>query len=576
MPLRILRSLILCFMVFGTFVGINSTKTNAVISDSCRDIKIIFARGSGAERYTNTDYQAFRDTLYSKLENTNLALDFEDLDYPAVGVGGWDFMNAVGAFISSGESYAFGDSISQGVENLIRTVNTTECKNTKFILGGYSQGAIVVAKALKDIDADKIIYAATFGDPKLYLPEGKGDNPPACSREYLSNYRVYVPDCHANEGLLGGLKPYQYSVYKNKLGTWCNKEDIMCSSHTSIADHVSYVSNGLYEDASRLIYDKVTKEFGIKNTISSPHDTLLLIDSTGSMSSTIEKYKKDALRFAEETLKQNGRVALYEYRDLDDPFTPIQHCNFETCNLEIITNSLNSITTDGGGDEKESFLSAAYHAMLELEWRYGATKSLIVLTDAGFLFPDRDGLSIKDVVELSYKIDPVNIYVVTTPETAEEYNEITSATNGLIVTDTDSFSLLSKDILSRFDSLPQVEDEIYDTAPLNEAQTNLVVKEINYSNEHLEILFETNADKVLVILNETIYGTTINNTITVNNIDLSRENSLALIPLKNSTRGKSEIININQYLGKRANVFTPYDMDYILVPNTGFYSENML
>ena len=87
-------------------------------------------------------------------------------------------------------------------------VNSASCPGTKYVVGGYSQGAMVVSKALGSLNADRIIYAATFGDPKIYLPEGKGILPAACRGENLSDYRMYVPDCQAYKGLLGAYVPY--------------------------------------------------------------------------------------------------------------------------------------------------------------------------------------------------------------------------------------------------------------------------------------------------------------------------------------------------------------------------------
>ena len=96
-------------------------------------------------------------------------------------------------------------------------------------------------------------YAATFGDPKIYLPEGEGIIPAACKNENLSDYRMYVPDCQAYKGMLGAVEPYRPEALAGKVGTWCNRYDILCSSYFSIKSHTSYAEDGLYEDASRYI-----------------------------------------------------------------------------------------------------------------------------------------------------------------------------------------------------------------------------------------------------------------------------------------------------------------------------------
>ena len=379
--------------------GSGIVQPRIVKAEGCPDLRVVFARGSGGERWNDKNYLEFKSTIEEKLKTVNLKYAFIDLDYPAVGVGADNLGVTVGALFGAGDAYEFGDSVNAGVKNLAKMVNSASCPGTKYVVGGYSQGAMVVSKALGSLNADRIIYAATFGDPKIYLPEGKGLMPAACRGENLSDYRMYVPDCQAYKGLLGSYIPYEPEALAGKVGTWCNRRDIFCSSRLSISDHVGYVADNLYEDASRVIFDKITKTFGIENKVSSPHDTAFLIDSTGSMKSMIDSYKAEALRLATETLSSGGRVALYDYRDLDDPYTPVEHCNFETCTLEVFENELATIRADGGGDTPESLLSASFHTMQSLNWKYGATKSLVVLTDANFLSPDRDGMTFDEVVD---------------------------------------------------------------------------------------------------------------------------------------------------------------------------------
>ncbi len=528
----------------------------------CPSLRIVFARGSGGERWNTDDYFEFKNTLESKLMSVDLDYEFVDLDYPAVGVGYDNIQTTIGAYVGGAESYEFGKSVKSGVNNLDKLVNNS-CPNTKYVLGGYSQGAIVVSKSLPLLNPDKLIYAATFGDPKIYLPEGEGFIPPACRGEQLSDYRMYVPDCQAYKGLLGAFVPYEPTQLAGKVGTWCNKKDIFCSSHYAIPDHLSYISDGLYEDASKVIFNKIATSFGLENTVVSPHDTVILIDSTGSMSDLIESYKAEALRLAEQTFAANGRVALFDYRDLNDPYQPIEHCNFETCNLDVFRSELESITVDGGGDEAESLLSAAFHTMNALEWKNGATKSLVVLTDSNFLAPDRDGISLNDVVKLSKEIDPVNFYVITRPEFAETYQELATATDGKVVTDLGQLDLLTDYIMERYDSLPRVEEntehatyalEITDVA--RQEDGSFVVK------------FDNEGAFALVVLNDVIIGRTNEGELTISGLNLEVDNELTLVPLIKGGRGEAvqtvltksnEINNENAIIGAS---------DYVILPKT--------
>ena len=509
-------------------------------AEGCPDVRVVFARGSGGERWRTDDYRAFKEGIEGKIATTSLKYEFIDLDYPAVSVGIDHLETTVGAFFGSGNAYKFGASVNTGVRNLVALVNGASCPGTKYVIGGYSQGAMVVSKALGGLRADRVVYAATFGDPKLYLPEGKGMMPAACKGENLSDYRMYVPDCQAYKGLLGAYIPYEPEALVGRMGTWCNRGDIFCSSHLNISDHLAYVSENLYEDASRVIFDKVCRTFGVENQVSSPHDTAILIDSTGSMAGMIDSYKAEALRLARETLAADGRVALYDYRDYQEGYEARQRCTFETCTLETFQAGLDEIRANGGGDTNESLLASSLHMMQELSWKRGATKSVVVLTDAGYHNPDYDvgGTTQLDVVALSKRIDPVNFYVITNAEHGAEYEALAAATGGRVVTELDELSLLTDYIMERYDSLPKVEED----ATAVELPT-VTVDGVSYNEGGATVEFVVNGgDRVMVVLDDYVLGVVEASdgvgTATVEGLDAEDENMLMLVPLGDDVRGE--------------------------------------
>lgn len=529
------------------FIGIIMLATifplsrHVVRASDCPDLKVIFVRGSGAERYNNQDYQEFKASLETKLQTSDLSYEFEDLDYPAIGVTGDNITVAVGAFVSGGESYAFGDSVKQGVSKLTATVNGATCSNTKYVIGGYSQGAMVVSGSLEKLNPNRVIYAATFGDPKIFLPEGAGPLPAACKGSNLSDYRVYVPDCFAYKGLLGAREPYSPAGFTGKLGTWCNKYDLFCSSKYSISSHTAYVEDRLYEDASKLIFSKVAAEFGFKNDYTSPHDTAILIDSTGSMRNLITRYKAEALNLAKKTLSSGGRVALFDYRDLADGYVPVEKCSFKTCNLETFGQGLDSIQTGGGGDMPESLLSSSFQVMKRLDWRLGSTKSLVILTDAGYHSPDLDGTTFYDVQALSKQIDPVNFYIITTEANIDEYQSLALATDGKVASTADDLGILTDNIMERFDSLPRVEEaeENLDPTPL------LTVNQAEWlSSSEYKVYLTTDADRIIVILNDAILGITDQHDITISDLNPAADNTLTLVPIQSDFRGEPVSISL--------------------------------
>lgn len=524
--------------MWGIMAGWMSQTAEAI---ECPELRVVFARGSGSERWVDQNYLAFKEAIEVKLKTTAIDYEFIDLDYPAVGIS--DVGTLAGAFFGAGEAYEFGDSVQAGIRNLYTMVNSASCPMTKYILGGYSQGAMVVSGALSSLDADRLIYAVTFGDPKLYLPEGAGTIPAACKGENLSDYRMYVPDCQAYKGMLGAYMPYEPLALEGKVGTWCEKRDIFCSSKhwdlvQGISDHLAYVSNNLYEDASRVIFDKICTAFSVKNTVSSPHDTAIMIDSTGSMSGLIAQYKDEARRLAERTLATGGRVALYDYRDYQEGYMAKQRCSFESCTLEEFEAGLSAISVDGGGDTPESMLASSLQVMQELNWKQGSTKSIVVLTDAGYHEPDYDlnGTTRLDVVRLSKQIDPVNFYVVTTPSVADSYSALALETGGRVVTTVDDLTELTDYIMERYDSLPRVEE--MDVTPIAELPS-LIINEVVVDGDTATVKFTTNGVRTLVVLNDALLGMTDGDSVTINELNGTVENRLVLVPLGDGVRGES-------------------------------------
>lgn len=537
-----------------TIVQTPTTLQMSTTADStCPDVRLVFARGSGGERWTDRNYLTWKEALESKLETTDLSYEFIDLDYTAMGVGLDNFWPSVRALIGSGDAYEFGKSVDSGVEALKEMINHDDCGATKYVLGGYSQGAMVVSKAVRSLKAEKMIYAATFGDPKIYLPEGKGLFPDACRNKNLSDYRAYVPDCRTYKGLLGAYTPYEPEGFEGKMGAWCNKSDIFCSPYMNLSSHLAYVDDDLYEDAAKVAFDKIATEFHVANTFAAPHDTAILIDSTKSMDTLIRQYKTEALRLARETLAAGGRVALYDYQDLIVGYATRQRCSFETCTLEVFAQELDKITTarKGNGDLPESLLSAANTAMRELDWRYGATKSMVILTDAPYLAPDRDGTTLAQVVALSRQIDPVNFYVITNDDTvAESYAELVEATDGMVLASVDEAPFLTDKILARYDSLPRVEE--MDDALIEEelaARPVLEVASVTLAESGQSATVEfsvARGEAVLVALNDYVLGVSDElSVLTVTDLDPLMENALTLVPLGEKLRGEAVQVILN-------------------------------
>ena len=273
------------FLYFSSALAICITSLTPLASVNskaveCKDIQAVFARGSGEKAKTNINYQKFKDNLVGVLQSANKSYDFYDLgesnrygyQYPAVSV---ENLKAItDTYFNAGKNDYFNNSVTAGVKEMHTLYHdiTHRCPNTKFILGGYSQGAIVMSRAIRTLDPEKIIYLSTFGDPKLHLPEGEGEDKP-CYHGIHSDYRINVPDCDVEHGILGAQKPYLPNTkFSGKIGTWCNSGDFMCGSffdplglseinlgkfqfihQNLISGHLAYAGRDAYAESAHIV-----------------------------------------------------------------------------------------------------------------------------------------------------------------------------------------------------------------------------------------------------------------------------------------------------------------------------------
>ena len=522
----------------------------------CTDLKIVFARGSGSEIHA-TNYQTYVSAFEKVLAGTGLSYSFYELgessfggfSYPSPGIGistAERFKTSLGALVSGGGSYSYGESVEEGSNEAKIFINEylARCPDSKIVLGGYSQGGQTVSRTLQKVPASKIFYAATFGDPKLYLPEGEGLRPAACENKDLSDYRAFVPDCYVKEGILGGYKPYvSDSNYAGKVGAYCRYHDIICGTITDPDNfydgHANYKSGGVYELAAWDVYYKLFP----KSSTKAKQNVAILFDRTASMGSMILKYKAEAIKTARKIMDNGGSVALYTYGDLRE-IEAEKLCGFNECSLEELESKINQIKLYGGDDEPESLLSASYTLMNELKWDTGANKSVIAITDASFHNPDIDQTTLAEVIKLSKEIDPVNFYILTNSASAEGYTELARETNGKIFIDEveEDFENIEKSVLSHSES------QIIDTPVSRDLTDILSLSAEKTSSSSVKLEFTTDAFKVILSLNDEILGflDADKTEIELTDLDFFKENRLSLVPISsNGFKGNAKTLDLN-------------------------------
>src|SRR5882757_2835679 len=196
--------------VIGRFLGVAAVASSALLSPlitipsasaaPCPDIEVVFARGTFEPPGVGGTGQAFVDALRAKVGGKSL--DVYPVNYPA----SLDFSTAADGFIDA--------------SNKIRDVAAT-CPNTKMVLGGYSQGAAVMAYTTED--AVPAGYAMPAGITGPMAPE-------------VANHVAAValfgkPSSGFLQSIYTGAPPITVGhLYSGKTTDLCIPEDPICSS----------------------------------------------------------------------------------------------------------------------------------------------------------------------------------------------------------------------------------------------------------------------------------------------------------------------------------------------------------
>lgn len=157
-------------------------------------------------------------------------------------------------------------------------------------------------------------------------------------------------------------------------------------------------------------------------------DIAFVIDTTGSMGSSINEVKRDINNISQAIEQQSGsaRFALVDYQD-----HPVQGGGPEdypaklqldfTSNQALLADATNDLQLGYGGDWEESVYSGTMMA-LNLDWRPGVRKILIIIGDAPAKDPEPvTGYTWQQVAQKAYDVDPVEVYAVDTG-----YGDLTS------------------------------------------------------------------------------------------------------------------------------------------------------
>ncbi len=215
----------------GRFFGAAVVATSALLSgainipnasaDPCPDVEVVFARGTFEPPGVGDTGQAFVDALRAQLGGKSI--DVYPVNYPA----SLDFATAADGVIDA--------------SNKIRDM-AASCPNTKMVLGGYSQGAAVVAYTTED--------AVPNG---FTLPAGiTGPMPPAVADHVAAVALFGKPSSGFLQQIYTGAPPITVGhLYSGKTTDMCIPDDPICSpAGNDNGAHTLYAVNGMAAQAA--------------------------------------------------------------------------------------------------------------------------------------------------------------------------------------------------------------------------------------------------------------------------------------------------------------------------------------
>ncbi len=417
-------------------------------SAACPPYEVIGARGSGQgvkdkELGMGPEVHDFYISLRA-LIGTAVVQGY-GVEYPAVNVASG---TGVAAALHLGGKYT--DSVRDGAKDVQARIDARHagCKDTRFVLVGYSQGAQVMGDVLKHSEIRNLVAAvALFGDPYF-----NADSSSARGSYDSSSYGVFGPRDEWPSDITGRVFSY------------CHWHDIICNE--TVRHHIFGTNRDVYVrslddlrgrlaahgtpsyrllayggdgDAGQAARE-VARALGFIPTplpYSGPLDIAFVIDSTGSMWDEIEEVKENVTALVEQigAIDPDYRLALVDYKDSPDEESDYQSrldVNFTT-DIPTLDRELAALEAEGGGDTPESVYSGLMTA-LGLDWRAGSKKIVVQIGDAPAKDPEPiTGFTLHTIQAKALSLDPATIDTIQSgeeEETAASFAAISAATGG--------------------------------------------------------------------------------------------------------------------------------------------------
>ncbi len=396
----------LCLAVASTMAAIATSQVlptaQASPGDPCPEVVIVALRGSGETTIGETHYgdvssDGWEGATLSRLLGWTYFDSPEMADVPVLGV---DASYEAIDVPTGAATNTFERSIASGVNGAILTYDLfrktihPECA-PQMILLGYSQGAAVARKVASAMESRGVVTAVmTVGDP-MQKPDADGVFGSGSNGSGIWRGHGRVQESHDRF----------YQIPRLRRASICHDRDPVCdfyaTSNPFFDEHKNYFESGVKFHSSsgagpsdvdeidfmakalRTNVDIARARYRERaQTSHATSDTVIVIDTTGSMSGLIAKARDQADNLAQRLLATNpsSRIGLVEFRDHGDAFVGRTVVDF-TNDRDRIRAGLDGLVADGGGDWPEAVYSGVAQA-LSLPFSTDSVRSIIVIGDA--------------------------------------------------------------------------------------------------------------------------------------------------------------------------------------------------
>ncbi len=429
-------------------------------TDKCADVLVIFARGSSSnngneylekpfdapfkrleevpgaffqqiEKNINRDYPKVD---YKAVSVHNFPNKYNDRGYPAVGIfGPATINNAINAKLTWWPWGDYQNSVADGEEETVGYIKDeiAHCPEQQIVLGGYSQGADLMGRAIFKLTAferSRVAALNLFGDPKF---QASDYNP----LKFWQKSKPYPwkrgTAGEKSRGLAGARDPYTPEDMKLKTFSWCFDDDFVCtggdgintavtrsgglSMSTVAAGHERYSWLGAKQAAdetiqllSPILYARNRNKGGVDNdkgvlqnipTVANdkPIDFMYLVNTSTWVDDLLGYLRHETDNVVEplEGFFTNVQYGIMDYNEDFDAYQkdfaritmrqqikPFQRTTSGNLTYNFLWNvGWGQRSYGGGTNYPDPHGLAIERAVTQANWREGATKNLVLFTN---------------------------------------------------------------------------------------------------------------------------------------------------------------------------------------------------